>query len=67
MLACRHQREIVVLFGERNEVEIGRMRDWRDGHALIGTALGHGCCNCVVGARLVPVAVRARVTEEPIN
>ena len=39
LLACRNQREIVMLFGERNEAEPGRMRHRRDGDAPVGAAL----------------------------
>ena len=63
--ARRHQRKIIVLFGKSNKAEIGRMGDGRDNQPPIGAALRHRCCDRVVRTRLIPVAVRACVTEQP--
>src|SRR4051794_9136627 len=38
----RHQREVIMLFRERNETEAGRMGDRRNGHAPIGAVLRDG-------------------------
>src|SRR4029077_5593195 len=40
LLSRGHQREIIVLLGERNEAKARCMRDRRDGHAPVGTMLG---------------------------
>src|SRR5262252_11069152 len=45
ILARRSQREIIVLFGERNETQVGSMRDRRNSHAPVGAMLGDGGSN----------------------
>ena len=66
-LARGDQREIIMLFRQRNESKSRGMRDRRDGHAPIGAVLRHGGGDRVVGLRLVPVAIRSDVAEQPID
>src|SRR5262245_13405281 len=42
LLARRHEREIIMLLGERNEAKIRGMRDRRNGDTPIGTMLRYG-------------------------
>ncbi len=63
LFARRYQREIIMLFGKRNEAQARGVRDRRDGHAPVGALLRHGGCDRVMRARLIPVAVRARVSN----
>src|SRR4030088_3111981 len=42
LFARRHHREIIILFGKRDEAEAGGVGDRRDGHAPIGAMLRHG-------------------------
>ncbi len=63
VLARPYQREIIVLFGERNETQPGRMRDRRNRHAPVGAMLGDGGSHRIMRARLIPVAVRPVVAK----
>src|SRR3954471_11871899 len=67
LLARRHQREIIMLFRERNETEPDRIGDRRNGHAPVGAVLCDGRGHRVVRAWLVPIAVRARTGEQPVD
>src|SRR6266478_7598067 len=64
LFARRHQREIIVLFGQRNEAEAGGGGDRGDGHAPIGAMLRHGGGHRVMRTRLVPVAVGTGISEQ---
>src|SRR6202023_4052830 len=67
VFARRHQREIIMLFRQRNEAEAGGVGDRGDGHAPIGAMLRHGGGHRVMRTRLVPVAVGARSAEQPAD
>src|SRR5712672_201471 len=67
LFARRHQREIIILFGKRDEAEAGGVGDRRDGHAPIGAMLRHGRGHRVMRTRLIPVAVGARISEQPAD
>src|SRR5260370_17063650 len=67
LLARRHQREIIMLFRHRNEAQPRSLPARRNGHAPVGAMLRHRGCDRVVRARLIPVTVRARVCEQPVD
>src|SRR3954465_935789 len=67
LLARRHQREVIMFLRERNEAEADRMGDRRNGHAPVDAVLCDRRGHRVVRAWLVPVAFRARATEQPLD
>src|SRR5690348_4606010 len=67
VLAYGHERKVIVLLGKGDEAEIVSPRDRGDRHAPVGAMLRHRCCDRVVRTRLIPIAVRARFTEQPVD
>src|SRR6478735_11909352 len=67
LLAGCDQREVVMFLRERNETETDRMSDRGNGHAPVGAVLCDGRGYRVVRAWLVPIAFRARTTEQPVD
>src|SRR6266700_2547658 len=67
LFARYHQREVIMLFRQRNETEADRMGDRRNGHAPVGAVLRDGGRHGVVRTRLVPIAFRARTAEQPVD
>ena len=67
LLSRRHQREIIMLFRERNETEFRRMRDRRNRHTPVGAMLRYGSRDRIMRARLIPVTVRPVIAEQAVD
>src|SRR5215475_13031196 len=67
LLARLNKREIIMLFGQRNETEAGCMGDRRDRHAPVGAMLRYSRRDRIMRAWLIPIAVRPRIAEQPVD